>query len=241
MHTWLAPSFWSDYFKRTFIPPIEVFCEAVQNRLMPAFDSIEIEAERCVEAEYERLISWGGSPDADLSQIAELAQNRGLEHYSGLAAVKQSLINLSVVSLYHLFEQQLMLFHRKQVLHPTEENDIRLMNFKEIRDRLKRCGIDLSGLCSWRSVDELRLVANTIKHGEGGSAQELRNHRPDLFVHPVLRNQGDAGIPPVSQVYLPAGGEDVFVTLEDIARYRDALVRFWHEFSEAILRTRGTM
>ena len=35
-------------------------------------------------------------------------------------------------------------------------------------------------------MDELRLVANTVKHAEGISAEKLRNIRPQLFQHPTV-------------------------------------------------------
>jgi hypothetical protein len=49
-------------------------------------------------------------------------------------------------------------------------------------------GLDLSSLPSWPVIDELRLVANVVKHGEGDSAEKLRETRPELFVYPSLRD-----------------------------------------------------
>jgi hypothetical protein len=38
----------------------------------------------------------------------------------------------------------------------------------------------------WARIDELRLVANSVKHAEGPSAQQLRELRADLFQNPAF-------------------------------------------------------
>jgi hypothetical protein len=84
-------------------------------------------------------------------------------------------------------------------------------------------------------VDELRLVANTVKHGEGASAARLRQLRPELFVHPALRDDPEWGGIPGHSAEMPMGGEDICVTRDDLERYRDALLSFWREFGDAIV------
>jgi hypothetical protein len=57
-------------------------------------------------------------------------------------------------------------------------------------------GIDLASLAAWAKIDELRSVANSVKHAEGGSARQLRQVRPDLFQSPAfaeIRPKWEAG------------------------------------------------
>lgn len=46
-----------------------------------------------------------------------------MEHYGALSNVKQALLSIFAPTLTHAWEQQLLLFHRRVVLHPSEEND----------------------------------------------------------------------------------------------------------------------
>jgi hypothetical protein len=154
---------------------------------MPAFDNIETEANEFTESEYERL---GELPydenEIDMSASAERAQEAGFEYFSALSSVRQTFLNLSVAALFHMFEQQLLCFHRRQVLHPSEENDIARIRTSELKKRLLSAGIDIESLQSWKDIHELELVANSVKHAEGRSSEELQGLRPDLFVRQAL-------------------------------------------------------
>jgi hypothetical protein len=88
-------------------------------------------------------------------------------------------------------------------------------------------------LPSWPVLNELRLVANSVKHAEGGSADELRKLRPDLFQHPAVPSELQRILPP-GPIHLPMMGEDLFVSPEDLQRYKDALANFWREFGAAL-------
>jgi hypothetical protein len=235
---WLDPQFWSREFKRIFSKQISALCDSVVNRVLPAFDHIDEEAEKVAEQEYERLGSLPADEYWDTSYDAETAENAATAYYMLMSGVRQSLINIATTGLYHLFEQQLLFFHRQQVLHLSEKNNKKLINLKELRIRLADGGIDIETLPSWPKIDELRLVANTVKHGEGESAKQLRAIRQDLFVHPSLRDHSffanSSGY-----TYMPLSGEDLFVEISDFQEYRNAILSFWDEFS-AIILAKGT-
>ena len=74
------------------------------------------------EQEYDRLRSCG-SPDIDSDYLAEKAHDAGFDYYMTASGVKQTLLNISAVTLYHLFEQQLLYFLRHEILHPSERNN----------------------------------------------------------------------------------------------------------------------
>jgi len=227
--------FWERHFKKLFIPQINVFCDATIERVMPLFDNIEEEADSVVQAEYERYGSLPatGEESWDMADAAEWAQEIGLAHYEALTGVRQSLINLAVVALYHMFEQQLLLFHRKQVLHRTEKDNISLIGIGKLKMQLKDVGVDIEKLRPWEEVNELRLAANSIKHAEGDSAQKLKKLRPDLFVSPYLQNENLS--PSHSpKVLMPLAGEDIYSTTKDLKKYQSALVSFWDDFGAAI-------
>jgi hypothetical protein len=56
-----------------------------------------------------------------------------------------------------------------------------------------------------------------------------------LFEDPSLKGLGlDVAGPFRRPVYLPLVGEDLFVSVSDLVRYRDALIDFWRELGEAL-------
>jgi hypothetical protein len=236
---WLDPQFWSHCFKDTFAKQIDTFWNAVVNRVLPTLDHIAEEAEKVAEHVYQRLGNDPASEFTDMSDIAESAQDAGIAYYDLMSGMKQNFLNIATVGLHHLFEQQLLVFHRRQVLGPNQEDDVRLLEVKEMKGCLAEAGIDIEGLSSWPKIDELRLVANAVKHGEGSSARQLRNRRRDLFVHPSVRKEGPFGDHPQQRIYMPMSGVEVFVTVKDFGEYRDAILMFWDEFGTLILANGG--
>lgn len=240
--------FWSRHFEHAFCRPVEVFVEAVEKRLLPTFDNLEKEAEAVAQAEWKSFMSTACCPDdcVDPGDFAEQAQDAGIDYYQSLSNVRQSLLNLSVVALHHMFEQQMLWFFQREVIHPGEEQCLRelieenprgaqkLLNLKVVEDYLKSGGIDLGTLNCWSTLHELRLVANTVKHASGAASEELRKRRTNLFVHPALRDER-----PFSssrpRLYRPAAGEDLYLMLEDLKAYGDAVQQFWREFGEIVL------
>jgi hypothetical protein len=101
-------------------------------------------------------------------------------------------------------------------------------------------GIDLSSLEPWAKVRELRLVANSVKHGEGSSAKQLRELRPDLFQNPAFARirveMGASWFDRQEPLAMPLAGEDLFVTEDDLRNYSAAAVALFEgvvEFCEA--------
>jgi len=249
---WLDGRFWSSRFERLFCKPVALFVEVVERRLLPSFDNIEEEAEAVAKEAWESLMSYPGDPDeCDPGAFAEQAQQEGVDYYCSLDALRQAVLNQGAVTLRHMFEQQLLFFYWKQILKPGAEQALKRLVQEEpnkaakfldprfIKSYLDEGGINIEALSSWNAVDELRLVANAIKHGEGKSAVELRKNRPDMFMSPSMRKSGDSflGIP--SCIYSPAAGEDLYVELEDLKVYAAAVQQFWREFGEVILKRSG--
>jgi hypothetical protein len=141
---------------------------------------------------------------------------------------------LFAVAIYHAFEQQVILFLRREILHPIEENDQKLFSMTEFQNRLKVHGINVQDLPPWKCVSELRLVANTVKHAEGQSAKQLQESRPDLFRHPRVMDIPFSNV--TRRIFQPLVGEDLYVSLEDIRAYCNATIDFWKDLGEALRR-----
>ena len=135
-----------------------------------------------------------------------------------------------------LSNNRIMFFHRKNVLCKEEESEPKKFSLRKFRCRLKECGIHITEFSSWPKIDELRLVANTAKHGEGDSSHKLREIRPDMFQNPHISGFSEFISGSASQVFQPLVGEGLYVTVQDIRDYRDHLVRFWSELANAMER-----
>lgn len=235
MTRYFDAGFWSHHFDRVFVRQIRAFERALLDRVLPAFEGLEAEAEALAKEEYARLGRLPGRDDIDMADLAEVAHEVGLAHYEQLTSVRQSMLNLATAALFHLVEQQLLHFHRRQVLHPAEENDRGLFSWNIIHARFADGGVILRDLPCWPPFRELELVSNTVKHGDGRSADELRQVRPEILVYPPLRGDPRMGRP-AGAVHTPLTGDSVHVTPEDFQRYAATAISFWNELASAIRR-----
>jgi hypothetical protein len=234
MSTWLDHRFWPGYFANVFVPQVTALVDAIEQRVLPGFEHIDQEVDEAAHREYERLGQMPADDSYDMADAAEQAVEAGIDLYQTLRGVRQALLNVSAAALYHLFEQQLLVFYRRQGLHARRQNDDSNLNVEALRSELSTIGINFDGLSSWPTIVELRLLANAVKHAEGDSAAKLRKRRPQLYADPSIAKAGlnDLGIP--QTIFMPLAGQDIYVTQDDLARYSSAIASFWKEFGEAV-------
>jgi len=106
----------------------------------------------------------------------------------------------------------------------------------------EQLNIDFETLPSWEVINEIRLVANTVKHGEGGSARDLRAVHSELFTNPTYTGfYEDAGVSFGERVLgatlsAPLSGDDFFVTEEILQGYAESAEAFFSETAAELLR-----
>jgi hypothetical protein len=219
--------------RRSALEHVTAFGECVLKELVPVFDNIEERAEEVSNAEYGRLGSQPAYDDSrfDIGVAAEDAHEKGLAYYLTMTALRQAVLNLFAVGFFHLIEQEIADLCHDGSFGVAPPTDSKLSKVAEWF--LVHFCLNLEALSAWSEVDELRLVANTVKHAEGDSAQKLRQKRPALFENPVSRAlYPGLPTPPILPVRLPLGGEDVFITAEDLRRYARAANAFIEEIAE---------
>ncbi len=248
MELWLNGNFWGAWIRKFFISEIEWTRRAILEHMLPSIPDPATEADKTSDA------IWYGnmehySDEEDPCALAEYAENQGFEVYDRLSGVRQASANMATVMLWHLLEQQMLLFHTRQVLtvheeqaareNPEEKIEIPCKKSKEVKERnllslaefharLDAGGCSMTSLPAWQKVKELHLIANTVKHGSGSSAKKLYKIRPDLF-YPNCDTQEHNSRPCLLRK--PAAGEDLYVTEQDIAAYFEAAISLWQEFS----------
>jgi len=205
----------------------------MEKRLLASLEHLPEETDSFQREIYDDLVLTPVGEDSDASWPAETSFQLAFEYYEGLSRVRQSLLNLFPVLLYHAWEQQLLSFFRQEVLEPEDSNKHGLLKLTVVQERMERIGIELGSLPTWSVLDELRLVANTVKHADGSSAEKLKRLRPELFTAPSASEiVGKLGwkIPPT---HAPLSGDDLFVTWPHVRAYGAATVDFWAELSQA--------
>ena len=251
MELWLDGNFWAHWMRDVCIPEIEWTRLTVLQYMLPSIPDPESEANKTSDEIWYGNMS-DSSFEEDSYSLAEYATNQGLEMFDRLNSVRQAASNMATVMLWHLIEQQLLHFHIRQVLLPHEEllvrenpdikikipgkkvRVIKLLSLEELHSRLDSCGCSMNDMSSWPKVNEIKLVANTTKHGLGKSSNKLFKIRPDLFYpsYTTQDNSYDKTQPMLRKK--PAAGGDLYVKEKDLLEYFEAAKTFWQQFSMLI-------
>ena len=216
--------------------PIVAFREYTFNDVLPTFSNLNERADQRGNEYYERMGQQPASEDfdGDMSQLAEEAQDQAISWYMMMRSLRQTMLNLLAAGLFHMIEQQLAVlskdggFHLKPALDDTKIEKVA----KWYRTHLR---LDLATLPSWKLMDELRYVANAVKHGEGPATRKLRTLRPDLFIDPSVANFApEFGKERFIEkdVAAPMAGEDMFVTEDILREYADGAKSFFQEVAD---------
>ena len=167
----------------------------------------------------------------DDDSLAELAIDHYAECYGTLSGVRQGVLNLLAVGLYHLFEQQQLLL--LQTLTKDENKSPR-----SVEECLAECGIESQKFACANKLYELKVAANTIKHGKGGASGKLASLRPDLFQNPAFSESGYgedqdyAKSVAVDSFFAPLTG-DLYVSEGDLSEWCNATKAYWEELAVA--------
>ena len=217
--------FWAYHIKVNFLAGIDYYARCLEKKIIPAFDSIEKEADEIEREAFKNPSEYIDPEFYDPADAAEDAFEKGLEYYEWMKDMLQGITNLFTAGLYHLFEQQLLLFHCQELLDLSEKNNIKLLNLTEAKDRLFKHGIIIENFNSWSKINELRIVANTVKHADGSSAQKLKSKRPDLF----SRTTNPLFITPPTipgPLRTPLTGDSLYITQNEFNKFIAAVKEF---------------
>ena len=221
-------------FRRGAATYLAAYARSVQDEILPSFADLETRANKAAESEYERLIAQPASDDfdGDLSSLAEAAEEAGHVYYDTMDRLRRASLTLYSVGLFHLLEQELAACCRDASFGVNPPSDTKLEVVAGWYKKYFR--VDLKALRTWASIDELRLLANTAKHGDGPSARQLRAIRPDLFEDPRIRERL-SDFPFMytsSHVQQPLAGEDLFISDDTFAAYGDSAYEFIIEIAQ---------
>ncbi|MFN0104138.1 MAG: hypothetical protein ACKV2U_18895 [Bryobacteraceae bacterium] len=218
--------------------PIVAFREYFFREVLPPFGNIDVRADTLRNECFNNIGRQLARDDGiDMADAADAAQEHALDWWEMMTSLRQSMLNLAAAGLFHLVEQQLTTLSADGLFRGDKLPDTKLSNVSQwYRDELD---IDLTALPSWKRIGEMRKVANTIKHGEGSSAKQLRALRPELFVNPaynrIYEREGLSMAERMREQKLaaPLSGEDFFVTEEVLLEYATSAEAFFNEIAAA--------
>ena len=199
-----------DSHKNHIFYKIDAVKSTIFEKLQPVYNDIEAEAESVAEAKYKELGKNFNPETMDVSSAAEKAWEEGGEYYELQHAMKAEFLLSTATWLFHLFEKDC----RKMCPRLYNKHD-------ELKIKLEEMGINCDDHSDWYKTNtELRLVANTIKHGEGSSSKKLQLIRPEYF--------------DTKSSYLT--DSKIEITDQDIQLYIEYMKSFWSSFFDKVLR-----
>jgi hypothetical protein len=212
--------------RRMVLPFVRVYGQWVEERIIPASKQLQKMAENVEQETYDDLMSQpvGDDYSGDGSDESEAAHDIGLSFYEDISKMYQATLNLFSAGLFHIVEQQLADLTRDGAI----EKEVSDTNLDIVIDwYIKNCHIDLMLFPSWSIIDELRLVANTIKHAEGPAAEKLRAKNAKLFQYPPFRKEPLHDAVLHAPLSLPLGGDGLYMTGDDFHRYHKAVLELF--------------
>lgn len=210
-------------------PTVRAYGDCVRDYFLPVFDDLNTKAEKVANKAYDELMRQPVTEEMDdPGDAAEAANERGQEFYDTMFAMRQGTLNMFTAGLFHLLEQQLASLGEDATFQAVGVPlpDIKLGEIATWYATYLT--VDLAGFPEWTKInEELRRIANAVKHGEGSAARRLRELRPDLFVDPRLAQFGlghSDHLPTARRLSTPLAGDDLFVTPEVFEEYTQAVI-----------------
>lgn len=159
----------------------------LRGRVLAAYSDIPGLA-KAHEKEVRKSLGLEGIPlqvDED-GNASDAAVEEANEYQIELDIVRGQIIGLAISGIYHLWEQRIkkcLLDRREKFgLAPKQIKEVRGGKFTDLEAIIVACGWNLKTEPFYGRLNELRLIANTVKHGDGASCNELYQLRKGLFL-----------------------------------------------------------
>lgn len=205
---------------------LRVFRTQMLKRVFPAFADIEAEAKDHGEALFKAQLSRPGYHEGDELSLAEHAHEAAVEHFRDLHEVLIISINFATASLFHTHWETPVrdwLVREAPMFGASnaEMKKLETAKLKDVMAFLAKQGWSPGDAAWLEQLEELRLVANTVKHAQGDSAEALfRRNRPLFFPFNLMEEDEEIG------AYKPDGA-NLVIEPEQFATYAGAIEAFW--------------
>ena len=217
--------------------PYDYYIDVYFEKVIGVFDNIERESDEAANRHFEELGEYFSPEETDMDFFVDSAFNKGLEHFETVSLVQYNVKLMWFSTMYQFWEQQVRFYLYREGGYSLLGNskDGKEVSFKSfctsiklIKEEFLKFGHDIKEMNCWNDIDELRLLANVIKHGDGGAATQLMNKRADFFYDEFLGGN-------TFDLYGTALNEKTLIVEEkQLILYKEALQSFWKELYEQI-------
>ncbi|MDH4620187.1 hypothetical protein [Brevibacillus sp. AY1] len=194
------------------------------NRTIPSFGDIEKEATDYADSIYN---NFPADKNTDPATVADFANDEGIQLYELLNTMKKNHLLMTISMMCQIWEQQLIKFTVTEMRHLLSFNN-NALSFGDAKKIFELHGVIFEELLSWIKIKEMRLLVNTIKHGDGESARKLRKIRPDYFELEFIK--GTDTLELADAVLLDS--YSLMVEEQDFRSYVEVTKMFWDEMPE---------
>lgn len=198
---------------------IKIIGKVFREKILSAFTDIQ----KDVEEEMKRIVrEYPFNPDSDEPEnVMERAYEEGIDYGIDLAESKCLFITVSTVALYHDWEKSIISFLKKEI---GRNNTIpKITKWAHIIKCFNKYDTPIETFDFFADLNELRLVANSIKHGEGSSLENLRELNATIL---FPKENGDCSYAAGAYSLL---GVELYLEQVDFVRYENALLKFWDQ------------
>jgi hypothetical protein len=209
-----------DYALKT----LEAYKTEVEGRVFPAFG----QESRTDTPLPEEALDGDADPEAQREAFAKSYEEN--EYRKDLEFAKSRIVEMAIAGLYHLWERRvthlLRTYERGQPGAGTpkqEMTDLYLGTFAQIRDEFEKLGWSLETQDCYKKLNQLRLVTNAVKHGDGDSRTRLWRKFPRLF----WPYNHDSYPIPEDVPTVPTAANTLELTPEHFKEYAEAVEAFW--------------
>lgn len=209
------------------------YCEHIKQRVFSQFLDIEAEADQFAEDEFDRIAESYSYYEDDLSGAAELAQERGYEHYDLLSDLKKTSYLSALAGLYHQWEKSLRKFLQRELNHDFNNAEVEKYiwnkDIGKVFDLLKDYGWDVYSCPFYPAIKICGLIVNVYKHGNGRSFDELKANHPEYLKDGII---DDPTLTALASRFLDH--EHLAINEQQFDEFSNALLQFWIDFPERL-------
>jgi len=187
-----------------------------------------MEAEEFTRNELGSLRSRHDPENTDEADLAEKAYDAGTARFGDLDQALQGVANGAIANLCHFgWGTPVREWLRRSILlTKSQQKKVESGEFRKTLAVFADFGFSIEGQEWADDLNELRLIANAIKHNRGESAQELFELRQRLIFPFNRLGEGE-------YIDYEADGNDLIPSEDDFERYARALREFWRSLPKA--------
>jgi hypothetical protein len=209
--------------KKMFIQQIDNVFSVFKNKIFPVFLDIEKDADEHRDKKFYEIGLTCFEDSIDECTASEKAQEAGFEYYELLSAGRRNLLLSWHMMLYHFWEQQVREYLCREMEHTYTFN---VSNFctsiSDIKKIFLMYCLNIEKLDGWNKINELNLICNAIKHGDGPSLRKLFELNPNLFSKYIYKYD----------LLNPLHNNALELSLETLDYYKNSLIDFWEQIPE---------